>query len=391
MKGIERIFFFLISPILSVPVTLRGVYFKSFSSLILVALTLGLLSYLYIPTISNDKVNYIELYNLCEKYGFDYLIGYLKNGRPDFILHFLVYLFAYFGLSFSWLFFCVTSFTTGVCFYIFNKVGEKLSSAEYFFGFLLVLFSFSLPDLFSGLRFYFASSFVFLGVYFGLLAKKKFSVLYFIVAGLIHFSTFLFLGFYIILRLSTKSSRFYRNIFLSSLIFLLIPKSLVLPLFTNLGLDGVFEDKANIYLGETDFIESGISGGSSNYIVVYLMSISWSFFAYLYLLFKKHQESIILNVVYLFFAGINVFYSITTVYSRYLLVVKFLFIILFIFEQSKEKNRWLQSLFLVSLIINIISNIIVMRYNIIESFFNLDILLLLSIVFKNMSNESFIK
>jgi len=390
MKGVERIIFFIGSPILSFPINLYGVFKKSTLSLQLIALTIGFLSFLYIPNWSDDKVVYYQLYSNCEKYGLSYLKDYLASGRPDFILHTLVYLFAFIGLNISWLFFLVTSWTVGVSFYIFNKFAWNLPKNLYFLGFILILISFSLPDLLSGIRFYLASSFVLLGLYGGLIEERKLSFIHFIIGIFIHFSSVLFLVIFIILKLFNKKHDLFKVFFLVSFLFMLLPKSMIGESLKSLGLTGGYEQKAEAYLGEEDFIETGISKGSANYIYVYLMSIAWSYFCYLYLVFAKRAPSILRNITFMTFACINVFYSVTTVYARYLLVAKMIFILLFVADQIEKPNKRLLFIFLLLLLIGIIANLIVMRNNFAESYFNLSIFSLISIIINPVSYGNFL-
>ncbi|MFV8280293.1 EpsG family protein, partial [Christiangramia marina] len=185
--------FFIASPFLTLPAILYGIYKKSQFSIYLLVLVFGFLSYLYIPHVSNDRARYFEMFFEFQRFDFKNFISYLAaHKRPDFILHFLVYSTAKLGLSLQLLLFCVTSFTVGIFFYLFNKVSENihLTNNIFFFCFLTVLFSLSLDHLLSGTRFYFGTALVLLAFYNGLFKKENFSAIILLVLALFtHFST----------------------------------------------------------------------------------------------------------------------------------------------------------------------------------------------------------
>ena len=371
MNRVEKIFFFTVSPIISLPITLYGIYKRSFLSLILLAFTIGVLSFLYLPTMSNDKARYFELYNNFALYGYDYLTEHLATRSADFVIHFLIYFFAINHIPLPYLILLISTFTAGSYFYFFSKFAlfSKKESFNYFLCFIIVLLSFSLPDLLSGIRFYFGTAFLILAYYFFFFSKKKLlSICLLILAILTHFSLALFIPVFILLYYMPNHYKLFRWMMIFSFLFILAPKQLVISIIDTLGLSGGFETKAELYLEGEDFIEKGITEGSQNYIWVYLFSIGWSFFAYLYLLLTVTRKSMIRNILYCSFAIVNIFYVITTVYARYLIVLKFLFILLLIYELIEYKNRKPLYIMLLFVIVNTISSFIILRNNLIESY-----------------------
>ncbi len=392
-KKISKCIIFLASPLLALPDIIYGIYRKSNFNLVLLSLFFGILSYLYVPNISNDRARYFEMYYKFSSYGLnDFVINVIK-ARADFILQGLVFIFSKAGISIQFLLLLVTSFTSGVWFYVFSKIADrsKLTKGAFFLCFILVLFSFSLPDLFSGLRFYFASAFLMLSFYNGFYQEKlSISLLCLVTAIFIHFSTLLFVPLYLCLRTFRYNYNGYRVLFLVSFVFVFLPKSFIASFVDVISFSEGYGTKAEVYLQGDDFIEGGISRGSASYIIVYTFSTVWSYFAYLYLILTIKRESFLRNLNYLFFGAVNIFYSVTTVYSRYLIILKFTFALLLISELMTYKNRKPVIIATGLFALNIINNLIVMRYNIQESFFNTDIFLLLTILFKSITLNDFI-
>lgn len=386
--------FFIASPFLTLPAILYGIYKKSQFSIFLMVLVFGFSSYLYIPHISNDRATYFEMFNRFQGFDFKRFLSYLlETGRPDFILHFFVFLTAKLGASVQLLFFGVTSFTVGVCFYLFNKVTENfnLTNRSFFLCFLIVLFSFSLDHLLSGIRFYFGAAWVLLALYNGLFKGNNFqAILLLIVALFTHFSTALFIPIYFILYYFPGNYNFYKFFFLASFIAFLLPKDIVLSIFRVFDFSGVYATKAELYLEGQDFVQRGIKEGSSNYILVYFFSIVWSIFAYLYLIFTIKRKSLFRNLLFLSFGAVNLFYPFTNIYSRYLIIVKIIFVLLLIYEYRERKS--LRPIFITMglLVLNIVSNLIVLRYNLETSYFTKYSLSWFFIFFREITPQDFL-
>lgn len=394
-KEIENLFLFLLSPFLYIPAAFYGVYKKSNFSLVVFTITFGLLSYLYIPYISNDRARYFEFYESFINFNFNDFIFYLTiTKRADFLLHLLIYCSAKLQISVQFLLFGITSFTVGTLFYLFSKFVDKneITNKNYFLCFLLILFSFSLPDLFSGIRFYFASAFVLLGFYKGINeGSRKQGILLLIIATLIHFSSILFIVLYVLLLIFPKKYNWYRSFFIASFVFVFIPKSFLITVIDVLNLPIGYNTKAELYLNNEDIIATGIQEGGTNSYLVYLFSIAWSYFAYVYLLATIKRKSIIRNFIYLFLATVNIFHAVPTVYSRYLIVAKCLFVLLVISEMALYKNKKVAMITLGLLLLSFVSNIYILRHIIEVSFLKGDIMTLMTIFSNTITYSDFLK
>ncbi|WP_282018056.1 EpsG family protein [Salegentibacter mishustinae] len=386
--------FFIASPFLTLPTILCGIYKKSQFSILLMVFIFGFLSYLYIPTVSNDRARYFEMFVEFQRFDFKDFITYLgAHNRPDFILHFLVYLTASLGLPLQLLLFGVTSFTVGTCFYLFNKVTENLNltNKSFFLCFLIVLFSFSLDHLLSGTRFYFGAAWVLLAFYNGLFKGNHLrAILLLIVALFTHFSSALFIPLYFILYYFPRNYNFYKFFFLTSFIAFLLPKDIIVSVLSLLDFSGGYAAKAELYLEKQDFVQRGIAEGSSNYILVYFFSIAWSIFAYLYLIYTIRRKSLFRNLLLLSFAAVNLFYPVTNVYSRYLIVVKIIFVLLLIYEYREKRSLKPIFITLGLLTLNIVSNFIVLRNNIEASYLTKYSLSSFLIFFREITPQDFL-
>ncbi|MCC8035846.1 MAG: hypothetical protein LIO77_07960 [Rikenellaceae bacterium] len=123
MRGGEVIktIFFGVSPILSLPGAFMSVYKKSRLGINLIAIFIGILSFIYLPHLSNDRARYFELYEFCRDASFKAFLGYLQS-RPDFLLHSIIYLFAKIGIPVQFLFMGIAIFTVKMVFWNFPLI-----------------------------------------------------------------------------------------------------------------------------------------------------------------------------------------------------------------------------------------------------------------------------
>src|SRR5690606_34708445 len=111
--------------------------------------------------------------------------------------------------------------------YLFQKLIDKdyLSKKEYFACFLLLLFSFSLPNLLSGTKFYFGAALLLISLYNGILSKKHLlGIGFLLLACLAHFSLIVFVPAYFLLMFFPEKNGLFRVGFILSFAFLFLPK-----------------------------------------------------------------------------------------------------------------------------------------------------------------------
>ena len=377
---------FFISPILSLPAIVCGVIKKNSRILLLLALFMGVLSYLYIPLETNDKSRYISLYFYFRSHTsfasfFQYL---LDSGRPDFLYHFVIYFFARLHISVGYVFFFCTSITFINIFITYCRYfrSQLFSNKVFIGGIILLMFSLSLPSIFSGVRFMLASSFFFRGV-FG--SDKKIEQYFcYILSILIHFS-FLYLVLSVILFFFFQKTKNAKYIFLLSFVFILIPSSVYDYLFSAVNVLGeAFKDKSQQYLYGEDFLMRGLEHSSFIAKFKFYYANAWIFFAYIYILITSNRKSQIRTFLYLLFALINVFYGSPTVFERYMTFARLCIILLIIEEFYYFKNYKLYMSFLVVFIGSFIMDLVILRNNLIASYLSEGPFFLYSIMVKDM-------
>lgn len=372
-----------------------GVYKKSRFCMNLVVVLYGLMSFLYVPFLSNDRARYIERYEIFSGASFGEFLAYLEL-RPDFLFHSLIYLFAKLGIPLQFLLMGITMFTVRMLFWTFELITQRygirnISNNAFFLSFVLILLSIGLQDIFSGIRFYFACSFVLAGFNFAFFLQKKLKAfLLLLVAATIHFSTFIFVPILGMLLLFPNAKRLYQGMLIGSIAFMFVPESVVYALINTLTPFQQYTGKVSLYTENQDFIQRGITEGSQNYIYVYLSSIAWSFVMYPYILFTLKRKSFFRYPLYLILSIVDILYVYTTIYSRYMLFVRFIFVFMIIDEYFRYKKKKVLYFTLGFLIIHLIIEIIKLRYNITESFFNKEMFSMIFTFFKRVTSRDFL-
>lgn len=376
---------FMITPFFAIPGIIYGVIQKSKISLILLILFFGLISFMYIPNFSDDRSRYFEVYDDFSSNTFNEMFTFFIISSQDFILQSLFYLASQFHLSAQLVFAFVTMISVSAIFLVYYRILHFFDEAIIRYGlfsFLLLIFSISYLDLLSGTRFMFAGSFVLLAFYFGIIEKKMWAVLLLIIASFIHFSTLIFLPLFLVLKIFSGQFRMYKIIFVISLAFIILPKTIVVFIFDLLGLGGALQEKGEAYLDGDDFVVAGISE-SFGAIFIYYISLLWIFLGYVYLLLTLKRNSAIRNICFLIASLINIFYSTPTIFLRYAIILKLFFVFMLIMELYQYRKTLVVYFFCIIFSIILGTQLIIARNNIIKSFVNPETLLLITIMGKN--------
>jgi hypothetical protein len=347
---------------------------------------------MYVPNFEDDKARYFEIYENYRDGSFMEMFTYFFLSSQDFILQTLFYVASQIDLPAQLVFSTVTIITISFIFFIYYKIINSFENNLKLglLSFILLICSISYLDLLSGTRFMFATSFVLLSFYLGLVGKKKWPFLLLFVAIFIHFSTLIFIPVYFALKFLPDKNKIFRLIFIISLIFLILPKSFAISLFEMLGLGGALQEKGKVYLDGNDFMEEGL-GDSFGTIVIFYVSILWIFMGYLYLFLTFKRENLFRNMVFLVGALINIFYATPTIFLRYAIVLKLLFVFMLIYELYRYKKSKAVNIFCIIFSMILTTQIIVTRNNIEKSFMNRDSLLLITIIDKEkMTPDDFI-
>lgn len=377
MNKIDRVFIFVLSPLVSFPFVLNGIYNKSKASLTLFAILLGIVSYLYQPLLTNDKAYYYYMYDTLGGYDLSSFWRFIQTEKTDFLFYGLIYAFSLLKIPLNILFFILTFITVKIWLYLFFKSFGKEGYIEkkmFFFLFLILVCSFSLPSLLSGVRFYLAVSFCLLGFSKYIFNESKYAGVFFILLGSItHFSCIVYLPVYIFMCFRGNRNKLVNIIFYSSFVFVLVPVAMdISSLVGGMNLSLTYQDKVQGYLGGEDFIEASKEVGNwNNYMLKTLYDI-WIYIAYAYVLLVKNNSSRIKNTFLITLAVCNVFYYAPTVYNRYLILSlgAFIFMVIHDYMSAKKTFKFIYVI-LITLSANFLANVYSLRANLSKSLFSM--------------------
>lgn len=388
-KGrIETIIIFLLSPLLSLPLIGLQLKRKDNFAIGLISIFIGLLSFNYVPHISDDKARYYERYNDFLRLNWSEFIKYLGDAkRPDFVFETLIYIFAKLGINVQFLFLIITTFTVYSIFLFIKKTIETQVKNTYYFEIgliMLILFSFSMGDLFSGIRFYFATSIFIWGLYYLFFYKNiKKGIVFLILSIATHFSLAFFIPAILICFFYLKKTS-PKWMLLVSLLFLFLPKDFLSALFGIVQVSEAYSNKAAAYLaGDREF--------SQNLIILNNIRNLWIYFSYGYLLLRKGDSSKLYILIVLFTAVVNVTYSVPLIFNRYTILLKILFMTFYLMLWYK-KQMSLKILLIIGLLffLNFVVDINVYRNNLLESYSVTDMLTIVNFLSKKIDPNDFL-
>jgi hypothetical protein len=385
----HQILLFLFSPFLSLPITVYGIHKKSTLSLILFVLTIGLMSYSYTPSITDDKASYYDLFAHFKNLSWPDFCLFAITGS-DYFLYFYLLLMGKVGVSFQISVSLITITSVSIIFYIFNK-SAKLGNDQYFLSFLIILFTIPPLALFSGIRNYLASAVVIYAFYCDIGGQSKIKSFFLLLfAALVHYSAILFIFVYLLFLFLKNKPNLSRLFFILSLSFFLIPRSFIFDLLNNVSIEGAIILKLNGYLGSNDVIEGSMIE-NANVKYIYWGSMLWLLFAYSYLFHTSKQQTCFKELLCANVFFINLFFQTPTVFERYLMVLQSLFALFFIYEYIQTKKISLLYTLVILFSIRFIFHLIIMRNNIIESYFNSDVFLFVTVLLKKITEENFLR
>lgn len=399
----ETFLIFLISPFLSIPFLLLQFKRKDRWASVMFSLLLGIVAYLYIPAVSNDKAKYYIRYktykNLSLSDFFEFLV---KLKKPDFIFDLILFIAKKCDIRLEFVFFILTFLCVYLLFSIVNSLVLKSQSRIY--NYLLIcaftIFSFSLPSLYSGLRFTLGACILAFGIYqFLFLKNKTAGIIFVVIATQIHFSLLYFVPALVVFSLDGLKKINYRLLFLISLLFLLIPTSITSSIFSFMSISESLDAKTSVYVGGKDFVSQNFDSNQSS-IILYVLRTAW-YYVMLIILIFYHKKLIFdewsKKMVYLLYITIffvNFTYSFTTVFSRFSIVVKLLFllyIIYFYLNVNKLFSRKIFYLIFFFYFLTFLIDVYILRINFVKSLFNSDNLLIIQIINKKINYNEFIK
>lgn len=375
---------FLLSPIFSSPFILKDIYDRKRNSYFLLVLLYSIISYLYIPSATQDKAYYFELYRLFINYDLNNLIIYLSNNKTDIIFYLFIFLFSKLGFSFSFISFIITGITIYLFINVLNKsqVYSNSAKSNCFYFFIMFMLSLSLPDLLSGMRFYLAASFTINGLYSSVIENKnKKGIIYLLLAISTHFSTIVYLPLVIVNLIFMKNNILLKSIFIFSFIFLIIPKAFMFELISHLNLGETYLAKADSYLQGSDFIENSLKVGNFNNQLIIIFSGLWYYMAGIYLLFRINTKNLYINLMMLVYSMNNLVYAVPTIFARYGHISEIIFILFLAHDRAASRyGIILRNIYFVFVIITFLFDIMILKERFYESYFKIEVLTLPTLI-----------
>jgi len=389
-KGnLETCVIFLLTPFLSIPLIIIQIK-RGDSKLmgLLISCLLGIVSSKYVPSFSNDKARYIERVNELSTFNYSDLLNYLRRVlRPDFIFDHFIFIFSKIGINFNIFFFLCTTFTVYSLFLFNLKVNKShLSSFQLTVSSaLLLIFSFSLPSLFSGVRFTLAASVFIWVIYYFFIKRNIVKGIFLVVLTIFtHFSFAFFIPVILLVFFLPKKIN-PKYLLLASFVFVILPKEFVRNVFSFLNLPENYSYKINHYLSLYHKL-------SDNAEILSFLNLLWLYFVSFYLLMLSKE---IKNKFYLFIilsmAFVNVTFSMSDVFNRYSLFLKFIITVYFIvlFTNDRIKSKYFYMFFIFSFI-SFFIGIYVSRDNFVASYINSSLLTLWTIFSNEISQLNFL-
>lgn len=363
-------FIFLLSPFLGVPIYLVNLVRGERRGFETIALIIALISYLYIPSFSNDKVRYMERYELFQGMDVRDFSWYLiETKRADFIFEYLLYFSSNLSLPLQVLIFCITFFTVFNIFRLVFRLADNyaLTDRTYILFFFLCFFSLSYPAVFSGIRFMFATSILLSGLFLFFYAdKKKKGLLLLIVAVCTHISLLIFVPVVFLLLIWKRLN--YKVVLLLSLVFFAVPVELVRSLVTFINLGGGLDVKTSLYFAGEDIVSQGFDRTAS--VFAFHLKLVPVYVGTLYLLLRPSDfGDYTVKLAYLYTSCVNITFAFPTVYERFSLITKLFLVFILLYDFAVRRNKKFAYLFLLLFVISFLVEINQIRYNLIESLF----------------------
>lgn len=365
-------FSYLISPFLSLPLIILGLYKQTKCSAFLYSLLVGFISFLYKPTSEMDKARHIDSYEFSKNISLESFFIRNFEGTPDFLFHLILYAGSNYNINVHIIFFIISFITIYLVFKVYIGVLNNHEEYSPYMYIILPLFIFSISyiDVIVGIRFTLASSLVFYGYYLGLIEKRKYSFVWILLGAITHFGVILFFIIYLLYPLLKKINGFKLKILLIlSLLFFFMSKDLILVIFKAFGFGGAFESKIDSYI-DTDNLGNGTEGFAQKFIDFF--NVIWVYIISFFLIFKNKSRSECSNVLIWLLIFTNVFVSFPIVYNRYALFTKLILVLFLLNDELRMGKTKISKVFVLIFVIICFNQLVVMREGLVE-IFRLDI------------------
>lgn len=346
------ILLFIFSPLLSIPLIIKGIYLQKKISIILFCMMIGIISLGYIPVQSNDKAYYLGLFNLYQDMPPTDFFEYFLSQKTDIIFYTILYLTSWFGLPFEYFSFLITFITLYLIFSVLleQSIINEPSKKQAFLFFIITLLALSLPDLISGMRNYLAIALAFYG--FNLFVNKNkliYGCIFIFLSVLTHFSSFLYIPILLIYYIFNR--KVIKYLFVISIGFIFLPKQYLLESLSVFQISDIYSTKANAYLTEDSFLENSINVGNFNNLLRIYFTNLWFYIALTFSILNLSK----INNRFIFFLCLMTIFNIISpavdLLIRYGYLGNLIFLFIIFFEKDlKYRNFFLNIVFFVNML-----------------------------------------
>lgn len=365
---------FIISPIFCLPVILHEIKHKKKYAYFFLSLFFAFLSYLFVPYEDFDRVYYLRIYKFALENNIGAIAFIVTNpfSTIDYFLQLFIVLCANLNLSFQ-LTIAIISFIT---IYNFLSVIREVFKLNYFskkkilLGIILFMASIRYASFLSGIRFYLAISFLYIGYYKYIFESKKFVALFYsFLAIFTHVGTLIFIPSFILYKIIKRVKHIHYIIILSYSFWLISP-SLIFKFLNSFNLTGVYFSKIESYfLNQEGFYNIILT--SKGATIAYFCLLIWINFYIVYLLFTNIDKSKVHYLIYSIVPIANIFFQTPAVYERCLIVLSLLCIVNIVIEYDKSYiNKYFMGMILCIIFVGLLGEISYMLPNFIVSYFN---------------------
>lgn len=371
---IDKLFFFF-SPLLSLPLVLRGIFYQNKESLVLFCLCIGFISFGFTPAAGYDKSHYINLYKLYQNMPVSDFINIFLQQTTDIVFYALLYFIAYFGLPFEFFSLLITFTTCYLILSVFQKqsVSNNHKKKQTFLYFSIVVLAISLPDLLSGMRNYLSVAFIFYG--FHLLVNEKNlkkSAIFLFLGVITHFSSFIYVAVALMYYFFNKRAVVVKTSFVVSLVFIFLPKSFLLDILPMSSMSELYGMKTAGYLSEGSYIENNIMVGNINNLIRHFVNGLWFYIALAFSLLNIKNN----NKLFIFFlclmSFINLISSSPDLLVRYGLLSSIVFLLVLFFDKSLKYSRFFIYLMLIVNVLCFYTNFMVVKKPLVSSLYKVE-------------------
>ncbi|WP_346857505.1 EpsG family protein [uncultured Draconibacterium sp.] len=349
---------FIIYPLAALPLMFLFIRRNIKYSYYLLALFMGFLGYILIPETTNDLTRYYETFQEVNQLNLPGLLNYLTTQ-----LHYTFFIFSFIigklGLNKQFLpFFAVyiSYLINFLLFYNFSK-NNNYTKAIYVILFVTIFFTTPFKSIALSIRNFVALSFICWGVFKLFTEEKNIGWLYIGLALITHFMTLLLLPVIVAAKIFKEDNKWMRIAFLISFLFYFIPTGTLVENLLSIDLSAfeLIEKKQVGYTTgywATDYIDNMSSTGR---IFKFIDALA-TYIILFYLVITK-EKSKYRNLLYLAAILMNVFFSLPMIYRRYGFALRFLFILLLLYEYrdyywQKSKRNLLIIIMMVSILVS---------------------------------------